>query len=90
MHVRACSTSCNACSRSDESASEAIRDFLSKKDVAQDIIGRVCYVVEHISYSKEIKGEKLPCPYGDSGEEELKCVQDADRLDAIGAIGIAR
>ena len=67
-----------------------ITSFLSERGLQKDIIGRICYVVDHISYSKEIKGEKRACPYGEQGESELACVQDADRLDAIGAVGIAR
>jgi uncharacterized protein len=75
---------------SNEAASDAVKDFLSKHGLAEDIIGRVCYVVDNVSYSKEIKGEKKECPYGEKGKSELSCVQDADRLDAVGAVGIAR
>jgi uncharacterized protein len=76
---------------SNEATSDAIKDFLSKHGLAEDIIARVCYVVDHVSYTKEIRGEKKECPpHGAQGESELACVQDADRLDAIGAVGIAR
>jgi len=42
------------------------------------------YLVANVSYSKQMKGRIDPLPL------ELQIVQDADRLDAIGAVGIAR
>ena len=50
-------------------------------------------VIENVSYKKELASLPNLCagevlPLGDV--TELACVQDADRLDAIGAVGIAR
>ncbi len=58
------------------------RTFLRENWVPDDYIERICTVINSVSFSKN-KG-KVPSSL------EAKVVQDADRLDAIGAIGIAR
>lgn len=61
------------------------REFLSSQDVDELIIEHVVNIINHISYKNSLSsdGEKF-------SSNELNVVQDADRLDAIGAIGIAR
>lgn len=60
------------------------REFLFKHNVDSLVIEHVIKIIENISFHKSFdKGEKFTSP-------ELDVVQDADRLDAIGAIGIAR
>jgi uncharacterized protein len=61
---------------------EAAR-ILQENDVEQSIIDKVIHVVNNISY----KGARVK---NTMESLEGKIVQDADRLDAIGAIGIAR
>ncbi len=58
-------------------------EFLNSKNVASEIIEHVCKIIENISF----KGGNFEQQFH---SKELEVVQDADRLDAIGAIGIAR
>jgi len=59
------------------------RDFLEKEQVAEEVIDHVIKIIENISF----KGGNFEKKFSSI---ELDIVQDADRLDAIGAIGIAR
>ena len=59
------------------------RKFLEKENASEEIIEKVLFIIKNISFKNRNEApENLPI--------ELKIVQDADRLDAIGAIGIAR
>lgn len=64
-------------------ALELSEKFLKNQNVESEIIEKVLFIIKHISFKNRKEApENLPL--------ELKIVQDADRLDAIGAIGIAR
>lgn len=58
-------------------------EFLKSIDVEENIINQVLYIIENISFKNRSQAPEIP-------SIELQIVQDADRLDAIGAIGIAR
>jgi uncharacterized protein len=59
------------------------REFLELQKVSEEIIEHVVNIIENISF----KGGNFEKKFT---SKELEIVQDADRLDAIGAIGIAR
>ena len=59
------------------------RTFLESQNVKEDIILHVIAIIENISF----KGGNFEKKFN---SKELEIVQDADRLDALGAIGIAR
>ena len=62
---------------------ERAEKFLKSQQVSQDIIDHVIQIIKNISF----KGGNVDQKFSSI---ELDIVQDADRLDAIGAIGIAR
>ena len=57
--------------------------FLEEQAVATEVINHVIAIIDNVSF----KGGKEARTFS---SKELDVVQDADRLDAIGAIGIAR
>lgn len=59
------------------------REFLESQNTSEEIITHVVNIIENISF----KGGNFEKKFT---SKELEIVQDADRLDAIGAIGIAR
>jgi uncharacterized protein len=59
------------------------RIFLESQNVSEEIITHVINIIQNISF----KGGNFDKKFNSI---ELEIVQDADRLDAIGAIGIAR
>lgn len=68
----------------DESAGpKAARAWFSEQDVDESVIEHVCTIIATVSF----KGAGVETPMQTL---EGKIVQDADRLEAIGAIGIAR
>jgi uncharacterized protein len=59
------------------------REFLESQKASEEVITHVVNIIENISF----KGGNFEMKFF---SKELEIVQDADRLDALGAIGIAR
>lgn len=66
----------------DTSDNANARAFLKAHHISDDRCGFICSIINSVSFSKN-RGTRPVLP-------EAKIVQDADRLDAMGAIGIAR
>lgn len=60
-----------------------VKEILQRAEASKDEINEITSIIQNISYSKNIEKKQKLSFLG-------KIVQDADRLDAIGAIGIAR
>ena len=68
----------------DESVGPKVaREFLESEGVSENIIVHVIQIIDNISFKGGNNEKRF-------SSVELDIVQDADRLDAIGAIGIAR
>lgn len=68
----------------DESVGPKVaREFLESQNASEEVIVHVVNIIENISF----KGGNFKKKFT---SKELEIVQDADRLDALGAIGIAR
>lgn len=60
-----------------------IRKKLISEKVEEDTVHHVMQIIRNLSFSKQWSAESFD-------STEFRIVQDADRLDAIGAVGIAR
>ena len=60
-------------------------EFLHAINVNNGIIAHVINIIKNISFKNSFEKDSTPI-----NSKEFQVVQDADRLDAIGAIGIAR
>ena len=58
------------------------RAFLEREGVAPETVERICAAINSVSFSRN-RGRRPETPEG-------RIVQDADRLDARGAVGVAR
>jgi uncharacterized protein len=67
-------------SKSSHESADLAENILQGYDYPQDQINQICYCIRAHSYSKRLMPASL----------EGRILQDADRLDALGAIGIAR
>jgi uncharacterized protein len=67
-------------SKSSDESADVAENILQRDGYPQDQINQICYCIRAHSYSKKLIPSSL----------EGRILQDADRLDALGAIGIAR
>lgn len=67
----------------DEAGPKLAGEFLESIGASTEIISHVQEIIRNMSYRTGLGGTKFH-------SKELEIVQDADRLDAIGAMGIAR
>jgi uncharacterized protein len=72
-----------------EDVENQISNVLRKRGASEELASKVQTIVKHVGYTNESKNPQsvvnVLAKY-----PELGIVQDADRLDAIGAIGVAR
>ncbi len=65
-----------------ERSAEFSREILTERNVSPELVEHVASIVDGISFRKGLDPSQL--------SHEGRIVQDADRLDAIGAVGIVR
>ena len=67
----------------EEKGSRMASEFLEKLGLEQEKVDHIQSIIQHVSYKGGFSQDQIDTI-------EFQIVQDADRLDAIGAIGIAR
>lgn len=70
--------------KKDEDDHSVAGDFLKRMKVSGEVTEQVMFIIENMSFSKTLDTKRK------DSSKEFQVVQDADRLDALGAIGIAR
>ena len=70
--------------KKDEDDYSIAENFLKKQKVPDNIIEKIMSIIKNMSFSKSLNTKNT------LASMEFYVVQDADRLDALGAIGIAR
>ena len=71
----------------EELALKISREFLESENLEEEKIKKILFIIKNISFKNRNEKAEMSA---ENPLKELQIVQDADRLDAIGAIGIAR
>ncbi|MBC7556624.1 MAG: HD domain-containing protein [Chryseobacterium sp.] len=71
----------------EELALKISREFLESENLEEEKIKKILFIIKNISFKNRNEKAEISA---ENPLKELQIVQDADRLDAIGAIGIAR
>lgn len=72
-----------------EDIENQIANVLRERGTSEELAAKVQTIAKHVSYTNEVRNPHLVASTLQK-YPELAIVQDADRLDAIGAVGIAR
>ena len=67
----------------EEIGPQMAREFLQTQNLSEQSVEHIINIIRNISFKDSFEEQRFT-------SKELQIVQDADRLDAIGAIGIAR
>ena len=71
-----------------DAGADAVREWLQKQGYPRDKTDAIVDIISRMGFKEELKSTTTTS--NDVLSPEFKVVQDADRLDAIGAIGIGR
>ncbi|NAY91496.1 HD domain-containing protein [Muricauda sp. JGD-17] len=69
----------------EEIGPETAQNFMESEEIDKDVVVHVVSIIKQMSFKNSLETKT-----NTFSSKELQVVQDADRLDALGAIGIAR
>jgi len=74
-----------------DAGANAAREFLKSQDYDDERIERICGIIRNMGFKESLATDAAAVARRNAASSvEMFCVADADKLDAIGAIGIGR